>query len=224
MCVSIYVYDCVHVCMCSIINFLMLLQKWISYYFNAFIVLSVCFPSQLMKHFRKSFTRRSKLTNALSNQNYHGPISLLRIMLGRFGLCIFSYIYTNAVSVGFWRINYHLASVLLQVQYQSEHFLDKNKDYVVPEHQDLLSASKCPFVAGLFPPLPEETTKSNKSSKFSSIGSRFKVIFCFIAYNCRVFYISMLVSGRPFFFFLKWMSFCIDPKTGILITSVTDIP
>jgi len=59
-----------------------------------------------------------------------------------------------------------------QVQYQSDHFLDKNKDYVVPEHQDLLNGSKCPFVAGLFPRLPEETSKS---SKFSSIGSRFKV-------------------------------------------------
>ena len=59
-----------------------------------------------------------------------------------------------------------------QVQYQSEHFLDKNKDYVVPEHQDMLSASKCSFVAGLFPPPSEETPKY---SKFSSIGSRFKV-------------------------------------------------
>lgn len=59
-----------------------------------------------------------------------------------------------------------------QVQYQSDHFLDKNKDYVVPEHQDLLGVSKCPFVAGLFPPIAEE---SSKSSKFSSIGSRFKV-------------------------------------------------
>jgi len=62
----------------------------------------------------------------------------------------------------------------LQVHYQSDQFLDKNKDYVVAEHQDLLSASNCPFVAGLFPPLPEETSKS---SKFSSIGSRFKVSF-----------------------------------------------
>ncbi|KAK8467989.1 hypothetical protein PHAVU_007G195700 [Phaseolus vulgaris] len=58
------------------------------------------------------------------------------------------------------------------VQYQSEHFLDKNKDYVVPEHQEMLSASKCSFVSGLFPPLSEETAKS---SKFSSIGSRFKL-------------------------------------------------
>ncbi|KAL5548476.1 hypothetical protein UlMin_003707 [Ulmus minor] len=58
------------------------------------------------------------------------------------------------------------------VTYQTELFLDKNKDYVVAEHQELLSASKCSFVSGLFPPLPEE---SSKSSKFSSIGSRFKV-------------------------------------------------
>ncbi|PKU67092.1 hypothetical protein MA16_Dca008881 [Dendrobium catenatum] len=59
-----------------------------------------------------------------------------------------------------------------EVQYQSEQFLDKNKDYVVAEHQELLSDSKCPFVSGLFPPLPEDTSKS---SKFSSIGARFKL-------------------------------------------------
>ncbi|KAF4373372.1 hypothetical protein F8388_026203, partial [Cannabis sativa] len=59
-----------------------------------------------------------------------------------------------------------------EVLYQSDQFLDKNKDYVVPEHQDLLGVSKCSFVAGLFPPLKEETAKS---SKFSSIGSRFKL-------------------------------------------------
>ncbi|XWS13545.1 hypothetical protein CRYUN_Cryun36dG0045800 [Craigia yunnanensis] len=57
------------------------------------------------------------------------------------------------------------------VTYQTELFLDKNKDYVVPEHQALLGASECSFVSSLFPPLPEE---SSKSSKFSSIGSRFK--------------------------------------------------
>ncbi|XP_076890780.1 myosin-11-like [Bidens hawaiensis] len=59
-----------------------------------------------------------------------------------------------------------------EVQYQSNQFLDKNKDYVVPEHQDLLGDSRCAFVAGLFPPVAEE---SPKSSKFSSIGSRFKL-------------------------------------------------
>ncbi|XP_062074792.1 myosin-9-like [Humulus lupulus] len=59
----------------------------------------------------------------------------------------------------------------LAVTYQTELFLDKNKDYVVVEHQELLDASHCSFVSGLFPPLLEE---SSKSSKFSSIGSRFK--------------------------------------------------
>ena len=62
--------------------------------------------------------------------------------------------------------------LIFQVTYQADQFLDKNKDYVVAEHQDLLTASKCRFVAGLFPPSPEE---SSKSSKFSSIGARFKV-------------------------------------------------
>ncbi|CAL9163951.1 unnamed protein product [Musa hybrid cultivar] len=57
------------------------------------------------------------------------------------------------------------------VTYQTELFLDKNKDYVVAEHQELLGASGCTFVADLFPPLSED---SSKSSKFSSIGLRFK--------------------------------------------------
>ncbi|KAK4794857.1 hypothetical protein SAY86_012851 [Trapa natans] len=57
------------------------------------------------------------------------------------------------------------------VTYQTELFLDKNKDYVVAEHQALLSASKCSFVADLFPVSNED---SSKQSKFSSIGSRFK--------------------------------------------------
>lgn len=63
-------------------------------------------------------------------------------------------------------------SSIKQVTYQADQFLDKNKDYVVAEHQALLNSSRCPFVANLFPPLPEETSKQ---SKFSSIGTRFKV-------------------------------------------------
>lgn len=70
------------------------------------------------------------------------------------------------------RTDFTIAHYAGEVQYQSDQFLDKNKDYVVPEHQDLLSASKCSFVGALFPPIAEETTKS---SKFSSIGSRFKL-------------------------------------------------
>ncbi|XP_059651763.1 myosin-12 [Cornus florida] len=57
------------------------------------------------------------------------------------------------------------------VTYLADQFLDKNKDYVVAEHQALLDASRCTFVAHLFPPQPEETSKQ---SKFSSIGTRFK--------------------------------------------------
>ncbi|KAI7740638.1 hypothetical protein M8C21_013886, partial [Ambrosia artemisiifolia] len=58
-----------------------------------------------------------------------------------------------------------------EVTYQTEFFLDKNKDYVVAEQQALLNASKCSFVSKLFPPPQEE---SSKASKFSSIGTRFK--------------------------------------------------
>ncbi|KAK1397940.1 Myosin-6 like [Heracleum sosnowskyi] len=56
------------------------------------------------------------------------------------------------------------------VTYQAELFLDKNRDPVVAEHQSLLLASSCSFVASLFP-LSKETSNI---SKFSSIGSRFK--------------------------------------------------
>ncbi|KAG2259549.1 hypothetical protein Bca52824_078843 [Brassica carinata] len=58
-----------------------------------------------------------------------------------------------------------------EVTYQSNHFIDKNKDYIVAEHQALFTASNCSFVAGLFHALHED---SSRSSKFSSIGSRFK--------------------------------------------------
>ena len=61
----------------------------------------------------------------------------------------------------------------IQVTYQTELFLDKNKDYVVAEHQSLLGSSTCPFVASLFPKSADEGSKS--SYKFSSIGTRFKV-------------------------------------------------
>ncbi|KAF3439646.1 hypothetical protein FNV43_RR17924 [Rhamnella rubrinervis] len=70
------------------------------------------------------------------------------------------------------RTSFTISHYAGEVNYLADQFLDKNKDYVVAEHQDLLTASKCSFVASLFPPLPEE---SSKSSKFSSIGSRFKL-------------------------------------------------
>ncbi|GJW97303.1 myosin-15 isoform X1 [Tanacetum coccineum] len=51
-------------------------------------------------------------------------------------------------------------------------FLDKNRDYVVIDHCNLMSSSKCGFIAGLFPSLPEASSRS--SYKFSSVASRFK--------------------------------------------------
>lgn len=36
------------------------------------------------------------------------------------------------------------------VTYQTENFLDKNKDFVVAEHQQLLEASSIPFIQQLF--------------------------------------------------------------------------
>ncbi|OMO86452.1 IQ motif, EF-hand binding site [Corchorus olitorius] len=59
-----------------------------------------------------------------------------------------------------------------EVTYQTDTFLDKNRDYVVVEHCNLLASSKCPFVAGLFPSPPEESSRS--SYKFSSVATRFK--------------------------------------------------
>ncbi|GJT52189.1 myosin-17-like protein [Tanacetum coccineum] len=70
------------------------------------------------------------------------------------------------------RTSFTIAHYAGEVTYLADQFLEKNRDYVVAEHQDLLTASKNSFVVGLFPPLPVD---SSKSSKFSSIGSRFKL-------------------------------------------------
>jgi hypothetical protein len=59
------------------------------------------------------------------------------------------------------------------VNYQTELFLEKNRDYIVLEHQALLSSSKCLFISGLFGLQKEEPSRS--SYKFSSVASRFKV-------------------------------------------------
>ncbi|KAL9258819.1 OPAQUE1-like protein [Drosera capensis] len=58
------------------------------------------------------------------------------------------------------------------VTYQTDTFLEKNRDYIVMEHCNLMSSSKCSFISGLFPSMPEESSWS--SYKFSSVATRFK--------------------------------------------------
>ncbi|EFJ10011.1 hypothetical protein SELMODRAFT_184226 [Selaginella moellendorffii] len=70
------------------------------------------------------------------------------------------------------RTDFTIAHYAGEVTYQTEYFLDKNKDYVVAEHQAILGSSTCGFVSGLFPIPSEEFLKS--SYKFSSIGTGFK--------------------------------------------------
>ncbi|KAF2913443.1 hypothetical protein DAI22_10g084800 [Oryza sativa Japonica Group] len=59
-----------------------------------------------------------------------------------------------------------------KVIYQTELFLEKNRDYVNLEHQNLLCSSKCSFLSRLFALQQDDPSKS--SYKFSSIASRFK--------------------------------------------------
>eukprot|EP01018_Ginkgo_biloba_P007667 Gb_30020 [translate_table: standard] len=70
------------------------------------------------------------------------------------------------------RTDFTISHYAGEVTYQTDLFLEKNRDYIVVEHHTLLSSSKCFFVAGLFPPLREDSSKS--SYKFSSIATRFK--------------------------------------------------
>ncbi|KAJ8542159.1 hypothetical protein K7X08_017025 [Anisodus acutangulus] len=72
----------------------------------------------------------------------------------------------------FYETDFTMSHYAGKVTYKTETFLDKNRDYVVVEHRNLLSSSECPFIAGLFPSLGEESSRS--SYKFSSVASRFK--------------------------------------------------
>lgn len=109
----------------------------------------------------KRFTKPKLSRTAFTIQHYAGDVSISHYNTIPVVQCLY----------------FCLSTIILvlfqQVTYQSDQFLDKNKDYVVAEHQELLNASKCSFVSVLFPPATEENTKSSKSS----IASRFKVTF-----------------------------------------------
>eukprot|EP00262_Sarcandra_glabra_P012852 TRINITY_DN339_c0_g1_i2.p1 TRINITY_DN339_c0_g1~~TRINITY_DN339_c0_g1_i2.p1 ORF type:complete len:657 (-),score=90.60 TRINITY_DN339_c0_g1_i2:324-2294(-) len=57
-----------------------------------------------------------------------------------------------------------------KVTYQTDSFLDKNRDFVAMEFCKLFSSSKCVFLVGLFPMLPEESPRS----PFSSVATKFQ--------------------------------------------------
>ena len=47
------------------------------------------------------------------------------------------------------------AALAWQVSYKTQNFLDKNRDFVVAEHQALMQASSQPFTHLLFPADPD---------------------------------------------------------------------
>ena len=51
------------------------------------------------------------------------------------------------------------------VGYKTDNFLNKNKDFVVAEHQQLMQNSDQPFVCMLFPAEPEASADGNKVRK-----------------------------------------------------------
>ena len=66
------------------------------------------------------------------------------------------------------------------VTYETDAFIDKNKDYVNADHQALLEASERDLVKALFPIEADDAAggrpggKSKSSNKFVSVGTRFK--------------------------------------------------
>lgn len=137
-------------------------------------IYAACFPNQPMDHLQPSCSRIFGLTQGWTRRNSPKQISLCPTMLARHVIC------NKVVENGVRFLSLNLSSVFylclyyfLQVTYQTNTFLEKNRDYVVVEHCNLLSSSECPFIAGLFPSLPDESSRS--SYKFSSVASRFKV-------------------------------------------------
>lgn len=135
---------------------------------SLFVLYSACFLDQLMSHFQWSCSTTVKLILDWRSQNFQRRTLLSLIMLAR------QVVSRTKLNVILCPSNLNeFIHFILQVTYQTETFLDKNRDYAIVEHCNLLSSSKCPFVAGLFPSAPEESTRS--SYKFSSVSSRFKV-------------------------------------------------
>jgi myosin-5 len=72
------------------------------------------------------------------------------------------------------RSDFTVAHYAGEVTYQTQNFLAKNRDFVVAEHQGLLAASSCAFVAALFPAAAGGAAAAAAGYKFSSVGAQFK--------------------------------------------------
>ena len=62
------------------------------------------------------------------------------------------------------------------VSYRTENFLNKNKDFVVAEHQQLMQNSSVEFVRALFPPEAEETTPQKVRNRLEYLKRPFSAI------------------------------------------------
>jgi len=155
------------------------IQSWIC-------LLSACFQNQRTKHSQPSCFSTSCPTLGLERRSFQKQILLFLIMLERlFSVAVLSLVWQSV------SCNVISSDIFMQVTYHTDTFLDKNRDYVVLEHCNVLSSSKCPFVSSLFPSLPEESSRS--SYKFSSVASRFKVyisITFWVLLNLRWFIIA----------------------------------
>lgn len=142
--------------------------------------------SMFPKSTHETFAQKLYQTFSKNKRFIKPKLSRTNFTISHYAGEVLTFLTMFSISVMFLLILSISASFLWQVAYMADLFLDKNKDYVVAEHQDLLTASKCHFVAGLFPPLPEE---SSKSSKFSSIGTRFKVLSLLPSCKCSQVYV-----------------------------------
>jgi myosin-5 len=61
-----------------------------------------------------------------------------------------------------------------EVKYSADAFLEKNTDYVVAEHADLLVSSKDLLLSSLFAETQQQAGSTRSRMQFSSVGNRFK--------------------------------------------------
>ena len=120
-----------------------------------------------MKHLQTNFSRACGPTQDLGRRNSLRQSLQFLTMLAR---QVVTQTVTNIICLNFKHI---LIFYQMQVNYQTDSFVAKNRDYVVNDHRNLMSSSNSSFIAALFPPLPKES--SRPSYKFSSVASRFKV-------------------------------------------------